>query len=213
MIGGAPLGATTIAGALLAGAGSGNQNLAPAAVSVSWTIPAQSVTTTGASVLAPAAVTATWTIPTQAVTVAGSLAAPTATATWTVPTQAVTASGSAAIAPAAVVATWVVPSQSFIGGIQGSPTAADVYRRYLVNISADKAVAITKSDTVNIPGPDNRLTCDTIYCGGAGVVRVVFQDGSTADYTVTAGTTLFVNAKRVNSTGTDATLLIAQYQI
>lgn len=77
-----------------------------------------------------------------------------------------------------------------------------------------KAVAITPSDTVNFVNQGTSdLCCSSIYVGGAGVVQVVFQDGSVAAYTAVAGGTLDVKAKRVNSTGTTATLLLAQYHV
>jgi len=70
------------------------------------------------------------------------------------------------------------------------------------------AAAITKSDTVNL----ERLT-DAIFVGGAGIVVVVFQDGSTANFTCVAGQILPVRAKRVNSTTTTATLMVALNQV
>lgn len=75
-----------------------------------------------------------------------------------------------------------------------------------------KAVSITPSDTVDFlaQGTSDNL-CSAIYVGGAGVVVVVFQDGSTASFTCIAGQVLPVKAKRVNSTSTTATLLIALY--
>ena len=77
-----------------------------------------------------------------------------------------------------------------------------------------KAVAITPSDTTDfVPqGTSDNLT-SAIYIGGAGVVVVVFQDGSTASFTCIAGQILPVKAKRVNSTSTTATLLVALYDI
>lgn len=75
----------------------------------------------------------------------------------------------------------------------------------------NKAASITKSDTVNI-NSDASLT-DAIYVGGAGVVVVVFQDDTTAAFTCVAGQVLPVRAKRVNSTSTTATLMLALYRI
>lgn len=79
----------------------------------------------------------------------------------------------------------------------------------LANPQYNKGVAITKSDTDNFADG----LCDAIYVGGAGVVVVVFQDGSTASFTCIAGQVLPVRAKRVNSTNTTATLMIALYQV
>lgn len=75
-----------------------------------------------------------------------------------------------------------------------------------------KAVDITPSDTVNFvnQGTTDNL-CSAIYVGGAGVVVVVCQDGSTCSFTCIAGQILPMKAKRVNSTNTTATLLRALY--
>lgn len=79
------------------------------------------------------------------------------------------------------------------------------------NVSRD----ITPSDTVNFQAyqlPDRKL-CDAIYVGGAGVVVVVLEDGSTSNFTAVAGEILPIGAKRVNSTSTTATLLRALYAV
>lgn len=73
----------------------------------------------------------------------------------------------------------------------------------------NKAVAITKSDSVNFPEVDG--PCASVFVGGAGVVVVVFEDDSTASFTCVAGEILPVRAKRVNSTNTTATLMVALY--
>ena len=69
------------------------------------------------------------------------------------------------------------------------------------------ALTITKSDTVNL----DRLT-DAVYVGGAGVVVAVFQNDSTAAFTCIAGQILPIRVKRINSTSTTATLMLALYQ-
>jgi len=76
------------------------------------------------------------------------------------------------------------------------------------------AEAITKSDTVNLTTYDasKRLT-DAVYVGGAGIVVAVFQDDSTAQFTAVAGEILPLAIKRVNSTTTSATLMVALYQV
>lgn len=74
-----------------------------------------------------------------------------------------------------------------------------------------RAIAITKSDTVNFTVAGSAVVCDAIYVGGAGVVVVVFEDGEIASFTCIAGQILPVRAKRVNSTNTTATLLLALY--
>jgi len=84
----------------------------------------------------------------------------------------------------------------------------------IANSQYTKAVAITKSDTTNfVDGGGQRLLCDAIYVGGAGVVVVVFEDGETASFTCVAGQILPVKAKRVNSTDTTATLMVALYNL
>jgi hypothetical protein len=71
----------------------------------------------------------------------------------------------------------------------------------------NRALAITKSDTVNFP---NGLT-DAIYVGGAGVVVAVMDDDTAVNFTAVAGEILPLKAKRVNSTTTTATLMVALY--
>jgi len=81
------------------------------------------------------------------------------------------------------------------------------------------ADVITKSDTVNFDGSTyaanastKAIPADAIFVGGAGVVVAVFEDGSIAPFTVTAGTMLDLKCIRVNSTNTTATLMNAMYQ-
>lgn len=86
--------------------------------------------------------------------------------------------------------------------------------RNFPQVAYNKAIAITKSDTANfqdVAGAPVGL-CDAIYVGGAGIVVVVFQDDSTAQFTAVAGDILPLRAKRVNSTTTSATLMVALYQ-
>jgi len=73
--------------------------------------------------------------------------------------------------------------------------------------------AVTASDTVDLKAwtDEQRLT-DAIYVGGTGAVVVVKENGLTVSYAgVPAGTVLPVRAKRVNSTGTAATGMVALY--
>lgn len=75
-----------------------------------------------------------------------------------------------------------------------------------------KGVDITKSDTVDFVNQGNgKLVCDGIYVGGAGVVAVIWPDGSETDFTCIAGQILPVRARRVNATNTTATLMKALY--
>lgn len=77
-----------------------------------------------------------------------------------------------------------------------------------MDVPFNRAVPITPSDTVNIVDPAGAPLPDAIYVGGAGVVAAVFQDGTVVNFTVVAGEILPVRIKRVNTTGTTATLLV-----
>jgi len=70
-------------------------------------------------------------------------------------------------------------------------------------------VAITKHDTTNIPtGPTK-----AIYVGGAGNIVAVATDGSVVTFTaIPVGAVLPISVKRVNSTDTTATNMIALYE-
>lgn len=82
-----------------------------------------------------------------------------------------------------------------------------------------RAVAITKSDTVNYDGSTyaanaatKAIPADAIYVGGAGIVVAVLENGDTANFTAVAGEILPIKSIRVNSTTTTATLMAALYQ-
>jgi len=84
----------------------------------------------------------------------------------------------------------------------------------------NRSVVITKSDTINFDGSTYSASASTkalpaqaIFCGGAGVVVAIFEDGSLAPFTVLAGTVLPLKCIRVNSTSTTATLMNALYQV
>jgi hypothetical protein len=83
--------------------------------------------------------------------------------------------------------------------------------------SYNKWVAITKSDTINIgevtANDGNALLPDAVYVGGAGNVVAVASDNSTATFTAVAGSTILIQPKRVNSTSTTATAMVALYQV
>lgn len=84
----------------------------------------------------------------------------------------------------------------------------------VTNPQYTKAVAIVKSDTVDFVAEGTRDNlCSAIFVGGAGIVAVVFQDGSVVNFTCVAGQVLPVAAKRVNSTNTTATLMVALYAV
>ena len=73
--------------------------------------------------------------------------------------------------------------------------------------------AITTSDANNLQPVGGRSCTDAIYIGGAGTLAVVQENDAVATFTCVAGQTLPVKAKRVNATGTTATLLNALYVI
>lgn len=66
---------------------------------------------------------------------------------------------------------------------------------------------VTKSDTVDLPDGVARA----IYVGGAGVIAIVDPTDTVINYTVVAGERLDIACKRVNSTDTTATSLVAWY--
>lgn len=73
--------------------------------------------------------------------------------------------------------------------------------------TAKDYAAITPSDTVNFTkGP-----CTSIWVGGGGIVQVVRWDDVVVPFTANGGTVLPVMAKRVNTTDTTATLMVALY--
>lgn len=85
-----------------------------------------------------------------------------------------------------------------------------------INPQYAKYVAIVKSDTVDFVdqgrgSSGGSILCDAIYVGGAGIVVAVAEDGSTCAFTCVAGQILPIKARRVNSTTTSATLMVALY--
>lgn len=74
---------------------------------------------------------------------------------------------------------------------------------------ARKLASVTPSDTVNLPGG----VCRALYIGGAGDIAILAEDDSSAVTLsgVVAGQVVPVRAKRVNSTNTTATLIVAMY--
>jgi len=77
--------------------------------------------------------------------------------------------------------------------------------------SFQKALTLTKSDSVNSPQFGGRYP-DVIWVGEAGVVVLVFGDGSVVPFTCAAGTILPVQAQRINSTNTVGTLFVGLWQ-
>lgn len=83
------------------------------------------------------------------------------------------------------------------------------------NIAFNAAVAVTPSDTDNIVAPGAKAVTDALFVGtGATELTVVFQGGEAFTFTnVPDGTLLPVGIIRVNDTNTDASDLVALYQI
>jgi len=79
------------------------------------------------------------------------------------------------------------------------------------------ASAITLSDTVNILVPSQRspsTTCDAIYVGsGGGIVAVLQNDATVTLAGAVTGTIIPIAVKRVNSTSTTASSLVALFNI
>lgn len=78
---------------------------------------------------------------------------------------------------------------------------------YNLDIPYRKYLAVTPSNTDDLPAGVN-----AVYVGGAGNIAVVGQDDNAVVLTaVPVGTLLRIGPKRINSTSTTATLLVACY--
>lgn len=85
-------------------------------------------------------------------------------------------------------------------------------------IAYNQWVVITPSDTVSIgesaAGDGKARPPRAVYVGGAGNIVAVMGDGTTATFSaVPAGTVLPIQPRRINSTSTTATLMLALYQV
>lgn len=77
--------------------------------------------------------------------------------------------------------------------------------------SAAQFLAVTKSDSVNLITGTNALSRG-IYVGGTGDVAAVMADDTVVVFSaVPVGTILPIQCKRVNSTSTTATLMVALF--
>ena len=75
----------------------------------------------------------------------------------------------------------------------------------LMTQPATRAEAVTKSDSVDLS-----YVSRGIYVGGAGDVAAVMWSGDVVTFSaVPAGTLLPIRCKRINSTNTTATLMVA----
>lgn len=75
-----------------------------------------------------------------------------------------------------------------------------------------RGVAVTASDTANFLDKDGAV-CDALIVAVAGNVVVVWENGATSTLGAAAGIPLKVRAKRVNSTNTTATGIVALYYV
>lgn len=78
--------------------------------------------------------------------------------------------------------------------------------------------SITLSDTVDLPQfTQNKRLTDAIYVANAGagshVIVVVDGNGATTSFTVVAGLILPVGCRRVNSTGSDGTVVLSAFYV
>lgn len=73
--------------------------------------------------------------------------------------------------------------------------------------SAGQAYAVTPSDSVDF----TQGKCRGLYVGGAGNVVAIVGNAAVTFSAVPVGTTLWVEASRVNNTNTTATLMVALY--
>jgi hypothetical protein len=74
---------------------------------------------------------------------------------------------------------------------------------------ASVGVAVTPSDTVNISADSMR--CRGIYVGTGGSLSILMDNGSVTFANVPTGSLLPIRTRRVNSTGTTATDLVALF--
>lgn len=84
----------------------------------------------------------------------------------------------------------------------------------IANARFNTAKAITASDAVDFTAAGlRRILTDAIYVGTAGVVPVVFEDGTVVNFTAPAGAVLPVAARRVNATNLTAGQLVGLYAL
>jgi hypothetical protein len=88
--------------------------------------------------------------------------------------------------------------------VDASPTHARSFHVSIV--TAVNGVSVTPHDSTNLPDP-----CDLLWIGTGGNVSVLTLDGATLVYTNVPAGYLFQACKRVNSTGTTATGIMALY--
>ena len=82
------------------------------------------------------------------------------------------------------------------------------------SIGYNRCFTVTPSDTVDLaPFSQNQALTGVIYVGGAGNLVVAFSDGTLVNFTAAvAGFTIPIAVRRVNSTSTTATAIVACYR-
>lgn len=82
----------------------------------------------------------------------------------------------------------------------------------IIDQSITGAAAVTASDTVNITLPSGINRTKGIYVGVSGNVSALLPDGNTVLFkSLAAGVVHFISVKRINSTSTTATDILALY--
>lgn len=79
------------------------------------------------------------------------------------------------------------------------------------NVSSSHYAVVTPSDTVNFTIEQEAKHCRAVYVGGAGIVQAVRPDNTVVAFTCVAGGILPIVAKRINTTSTTATLIVALF--
>lgn len=72
---------------------------------------------------------------------------------------------------------------------------------------ADFGAAVTPSDSVNLPDGD----CVALYIGTAGALRILCPNGREVTFAATVAGVLPIKVRRVYSTSTTATNIVALY--
>lgn len=80
-----------------------------------------------------------------------------------------------------------------------------------VNGGFNTGRAVAKSDTVDQEQINGHYPT-ALWVGGAGIVRAIMEDNSDLQFTCVAGSVLPITFKRVMSTTTTATLMVALFQ-
>lgn len=72
-------------------------------------------------------------------------------------------------------------------------------------------MSVTKSDTDNFTIRGEEYLSRMIYVGGAGIIQAVMENDTVVPITMVAGGSIPIAAKRINSSSTTATLIVALF--